>query len=360
MTTEDQRLAPLRARIDAIDAEILELLSKRAKAAQEVGHVKGDFVSPVFRPERERQVVANLSKLNQGPLHNDGIAAIWREVMSACRALEARQTIAYLGPVGTFSELAAHRFFGQSISGLPCASLDEVFKSVEKGAAQFGIVPVENSSEGAVSRTLDLLLDSPLHISGEVVLSIHHHLLTKSGSVDGITTVCAHAQALAQCQQWLSDHAPQLQRQAVSSNAEAARMAAADPSIAAIAGDSAQVAYGLQAVANQIQDDPHNRTRFVVVGNYQCQPTGNDQTALVLSVANKPGAVYSLLAPLAKHGVSMTRFESRPARKGTWEYHFYIDVAGHAEDANVAKALIELQDTAAFYKKLGSYPRALG
>ena len=359
MTTEDQRLAPLRARIDAIDAEILELLSKRAKAAQEVGHIKGDFVSPVFRPERERQVVANLVKLNQGPLHNDGIAAIWREVMSACRALEARQTIAYLGPVGTFSELAAQSYFGHSISGLPCASLDEVFKSVEKGAAQFGIVPVENSSEGAVSRTLDLLLDSPLHISGEVVLSIRHHLLTKSGSLDGVTTVCAHAQALAQCQQWLSVHAPQLQRQAVSSNAEAARMAAADPSIAAIAGDPAQVAYGLQVVASQIQDDPHNRTRFVVVGNYQCQPTGNDQTALVLSVANKPGAVYSLLAPLAKHGVSMTRFESRPARKGTWEYHFYIDVAGHAEDANVAKALMELHDTAAFYKKLGSYPRAL-
>jgi chorismate mutase / prephenate dehydratase len=322
MTTEDQRLAPLRARIDAIDAEILELLSKRAKAAQEVGHVKGDFVSPVFRPERERQVVANLIKLNQGPLQNDGIAAIWREVMSACRALEARQTIAYLGPVGTFSELAAQSYFGQSISGLPCASLDEVFKSVEKGAAQFGIVPVENSSEGAVSRTLDLLLDSPLHISGEVVLSIRHHLLTKSGSLDDVTTVCAHAQA--------------------------------------IAGDPAQVAYGLQAVASQIQDDPHNRTRFVVVGSYQCQPTGNDQTALVLSVANKPGAVYSLLAPLAKHGVSMTRFESRPARKGTWEYHFYIDVAGHADDANVAKALMELQDTAAFYKKLGSYPRALG
>lgn len=360
MTTEDQRLAPLRARIDAIDAEILELLSTRAKAAQEVGYVKGDFVSSVFRPERERQVVANLVKLNQGPLQDDGIAAIWREVMSACRALEARQTIAYLGPVGTFSELAAQTYFGHSITGLSCTSLDEVFKSVEKGAAQFGIVPVENSSEGAVSRTLDLLLDSPLHISGEVVLLIRHHLLTKSGTLDGVTTVCAHVQALAQCQQWLSVHVPQLQRQAVSSNAEAARMAAADPTVVAIAGDPAQVAYGLQAVASQIQDDPHNRTRFVVVGSYQCQPTGNDQTALVLSVANKPGAVHSLLAPLAKHGVSMTRFESRPARKGTWEYHFYIDVAGHADDVNVAKALVELQDTAAFYKKLGSYPRALG
>lgn len=358
MTTEDQRLAPLRARIDAIDAEILELLSKRAKAAQEVGHVKGDYVSPVFRPERERQVVSNLVKNNPGPLLEDGIAAIWGEIMSACRALEARQTIAYLGPVGTFSELAAQSYFGQSITGLACASLDEVFKSVEKGVAQFGVVPVENSSEGAISRTLDLLLDSPMQISGEVVLSIRHHLLTKSGSLDGVTTVCAHAQALAQCQQWLSVNAPKLNRQAVSSNAEAARMAAADPTIAAIAGDPAQVAYGLQAVASQIQDDSHNRTRFVVVGSYLCQATGNDQTSLVLSVANKPGAVHSLLAPLAKHGVSMTRFESRPARKGTWEYHFYIDVAGHTDDVNVAKALVELQATAAFYKKLGSYPRA--
>ena len=353
-------LPQLRTQIDALDRELLALLNRRAGLALEVGEIKRAEGSAVFRPDREAQVIAGLQGANPGPLKPPHIAVIWREVMSACRALEARQTIAYLGPVGTFSELAAQSYFGHSISGLPCASLDEVFKSVEKGAAQFGIVPVENSSEGAVSRTLDLLLDSPLHISGEVVLSIRHHLLTKSGSLDGVTTVCAHAQALAQCQQWLSVHAPQLQRQAVSSNAEAARMAAADPTIAAIAGDPAQVAYGLQAVASQIQDDPHNRTRFVVVGSYQCQPTGNDQTALVLSVANKPGAVHSLLAPLAKHGVSMTRFESRPARKGTWEYHFYIDVAGHAEDANVAKALIELQDTAAFYKKLGSYPRALG
>jgi chorismate mutase/prephenate dehydratase len=220
------------------------------------------------------------------------------------------------------------------------------------------VVPVENSSEGAISRTLDLLLDSPMRISGEVVLPIRHHLLTKSGKLDGVTTVCAHAQALAQCQQWLSVHTPQLKRQAVSSNAEAARMASIDPSLAAIAGDPAQEAYGLQAVAAQIQDDPHNRTRFVVVGTYECQPTGADQTSLVLSVDNQPGAVHRLLEPLAKHGVSMNRFESRPARKGTWEYHFYIDVAGHAEDAKVAKALEELKTTAAFYKNLGSYPHS--
>jgi chorismate mutase/prephenate dehydratase len=236
--------------------------------------------------------------------------------------------------------------------------LDEVFKAVEKGAAQFGVVPVENSSEGAISRTLDLLLDSPMRISGEVVLPIRHHLLTQSGSLDGVTTVCAHAQALAQCQQWLSSHAPHLKRQAVSSNAEAARMTANDPTLAAIAGDPAQEAYGLQAVAAQIQDDPHNRTRFVVVGTYECQPTGKDQTSLVLSVDNQPGAVHRLLEPLAKHGVSMNRLESRPARKGTWEYHFYIDVAGHTEDAKVAKALEELKTIAAFYKNLGSYPHS--
>ncbi len=356
MSTEEQRLAPLREKIDALDAQILDLLSQRAKAAQEVGHIKGGFATPVFRPERERQVIARLQDMNAGPLLSDGIAAIWREIMSACRALEARQTIAYLGPVGTFSEQAAHTYFGTSITGLPCNSLDEVFKAVEKGTAQFGVVPVENSSEGAISRTLDLLLDSPMQISGEVVLPIHHHLLTKSGSLDGVTTVCAHAQALAQCQQWLSQYAPQLKRQAVSSNAEAARMAADDSSLAAIAGDPAQVAYGLQASSLQIQDDPHNRTRFVVIGQYLCQPTGHDQTSLVLSVDNQPGAVHRLLAPLAKHAVSMNRFESRPARKGTWEYHFYIDIAGHADDAKVVKALEELQTIAAFYKKLGSYP----
>jgi chorismate mutase/prephenate dehydratase len=358
MSTEEQRLAPLREKIDSLDAKILDLLSQRAKAAQEVGHIKGGFSTPVFRPERERQVVAKLQEINQGPLLPDGIAAIWREVMSACRALEARQTIAYLGPAGTFSEQAAQNYFGHSIAGLPCNSLDEVFKAVEKGSAQFGIVPVENSSEGAISRTLDLLLDSPTHISGEVVLPIHHHLLSKSGNLDGVTTVCAHAQALAQCQQWLSQNAPQLKRQAVSSNAEAARLAANDPTLAAIAGDPAQLAYGLQVVTAQVQDDAHNRTRFVFIGSYECQPTGHDQTSLVLSVDNQPGAVYRLLAPLAKHGVSMNRFESRPARKGTWEYHFYIDIAGHAADPKVINALEELKEIAAFYKNLGSYPHS--
>ncbi len=358
MSNDDQRLAPLRAQIDAIDQELLELLSKRAEAAQAVGHIKNESSAPIFRPERETQVIQNVLQKNPGPLLPESVASIWREIMSACRALESKQTVAYLGPVGTFSEQAAHQFFGQSICSLPCASLDEVFKSVEKGAATFGVVPVENSSEGAVSRTLDLLLESSLQISGEIVLPIRHHLLTKTGTLDGVKTVCAHAQALAQCQQWLSVHAPQLQRQAVSSNAEAARMASQDPSIAAIAGEPAQLAYSLQIVSAQIQDDPNNRTRFVVIGQYACQACGHDQTSLVLSVANQPGAVHHLLGPLAKHGVSMTRFESRPARKGSWEYHFYIDIEGHTSDTKVATAITELKTIAAFFKNLGSYPRA--
>ncbi len=358
MSIEEQRLAPIRDKIDSLDFEILDLLSKRAQAAQEVGYIKSGFSLPVFRPEREHQVVTRLQEMNTGPLLSDGIAAIWREVMSACRALEGRQTIAYLGPVGTFSEQAAQTYFGHSIAGLPCNNIDEVFKVVEKGAAQFGVVPVESSSEGAISRTLDLLLDSPLHISGEVVLPIRHYLLAKSGKLDGVTTVCAHAQALAQCQQWLSKHAPQLKRQAVSSNAEAACMAARNPSNAAIAGNPAQIAYGLQAITSQIQDDPHNLTRFVVIGTYACQATGHDQTSLVLSVDNQPGAVYSLLESLVQHGISINHFESRPTRKSTREYHVYIDVAGHAEDEKVAEALAELKAIAVFYKNLGSYPHS--
>jgi chorismate mutase/prephenate dehydratase len=229
---------------------------------------------------------------------------------------------------------------------------------VDAGSADFGVAPVENSSEGAISRTLDLLLDTDLKITGEVALAIKHHLLTKSGTLDGVGRVLAHPQALAQCQRWLSNNAPKLDRQAVSSNGEAAKMASQDATVAAIAGDSAQQQYGLQAVQSQIQDDPHNRTRFVVVSHGSCQASGKDQTSVILSVNNKPGAVHQLLAPLAKHGVSMNRLESRPARRGTWEYFFYIDMDGHADDPKVAAALKELQAEAAFFKNLGSYPRS--
>jgi chorismate mutase/prephenate dehydratase len=355
----DDKLKPLREQIDAIDAQILDLLNRRARVAQEVGHVKAETNAPVFRPEREAQVLRSVAQRNPGPLVGNDVQTIFREIMSACRALERRVTVAYLGPVGTFTEQAAYQQFGHAIEALPCASIDEVFRATEAGTADFGVVPVENSSEGAVNRTLDLLLQTTLTISGELSIQVHHSLMTKTGAMAGVKRICAHSQALAQCQVWLNLNYPGIERQAVASNGEAARLASEDSSVAAIAGEFAGQKYNLQVVKAHIQDDPHNRTRFVVIGRLHTTPSGKDQTSLVLSVPNKAGAVYSLLAPLAAHGVSMTRFESRPARMGTWEYYFYVDLEGHAHDDKVAKTLVELKQNAAFFKLLGSYPCGL-
>lgn len=354
----DDKLKPLRDQIDSIDAQLITLLNQRARVAQQVGHIKAESNAPVFRPEREAQVLARVAEHNHGPLASADLKSIFREVMSACRALEKRVAVAYLGPAGTYSEQAVWQQFGQAVEGLPCVSIDEIFRSVEAGTAEFGVVPVENSTEGAVNRTLDLLMRTTLSISGEVALPVHHSLITRTGTMDGIRFICAHSQALAQCQAWLNEHYPQLERRAVASNGEAARMAAEQADVAAIAGDMAARRYQLAIAHAHIQDDPHNRTRFFVIGTLQPGPSGCDQTSLLLSVPNQSGAVYELLAPLARHGVSMTRFESRPARTGRWEYFFFVDVEGHAEDAKVAEALAELQTQAAFFKLLGSYPHA--
>ncbi len=354
----DDKLKPLRDQIDAIDAQLISLLNQRAGVAQQVGHIKAETNAPVFRPEREAQVLARVAERNHGPLASSDLQSIFREVMSACRALEKRITVAYLGPAGTYSEQAVWQQFGQAVEGLPCVSIDEIFRSVEAGTAEFGVVPVENSTEGTVNRTLDLLMRTTLSISGEVALPVQHSLMTLTGTMDSVTRICAHSQALAQCQAWLNEHYPQLERRAVASNGEAARMASEEPGVAAIAGDMAARRYSLAIAHAHIQDDPHNRTRFFVVGTLQPGPSGRDQTSLLLSVPNKSGAVYELLAPLARHGVSMTRFESRPARTGRWEYFFFVDIEGHAHDAKVAEALAELQTQAAFFKVLGSYPHA--
>ena len=355
----NDKLLPLREQIDAIDAQILELLSRRGKIAQEVGHVKAETNAPVFRPEREAQVLRGVAERNPGPLKDRDVQTIFREIMSSCRALEKRVTVAYLGPSGTFSEQAVYQQFGSAIETLPCVSIDEVFRATEAGTADFGVVPVENSSEGAINRTLDLLLGTTTVISGEISIPVHHSLMTRTGSMDGVTVVCAHSQALAQCQVWLNLHHPGIERRAVASNAEAAILASQDPTVAAIASEMAGEQYQLGVVQAHIQDDPHNRTRFAVIGSLETGPSGRDHTAIVLAVPNKAGAVYNLLAPLAKHGVSMTRFESRPARIGTWEYYFYVDIEGHVRDAAVARALDELKDNAAFFKVLGSYPQSL-
>jgi chorismate mutase / prephenate dehydratase len=313
----------------------------------------------VYRPEREAQVIAGLQAANAGPLRSENVAHIWREIMAACRSIEARQRVAYLGPAGTFSEQAALQFFGSSIEHVPCVSIDEVFRATAVGSADFGVVPMENSSEGVVSRSLDLFLSSPLHIVGESSLLVRHQLLRQTPSLEGIEAVYAHPQALAQCQGWLSLHLPQADRRAATSNAEGARIATTNPAFAGIASERAASQFGLHIAAHAIQDDAHNRTRFAVVclpaACSPPQPSGRDCTSLVISVPNRPGAVHDLLVPLKEEGVSMTRFESRPARSGQWEYYFFIDLAGHANDKNVAAALARLKEMCAFFKLLGSY-----
>jgi chorismate mutase/prephenate dehydratase len=354
----DDRLKPLRDAIDAVDRKLVELLNERARLAAEVGRVKQENNAPVYRPEREAEVLDKVGTLSKGPLAAQTVQAVYREVIAACRALERPITVAYLGPPGTFSELALRKQFGAGVVASPCGSIDEVVRDVEASTTDYGVVPVENSTEGSITRTLDLLLATPLSIIAEVSMPVHHNLLSKSGTMNDVVRVCAHAQALAQCVNWLNQHHPSLPRISVASNAEAARMAADDATVAAIASESAAGRYGLQTAAAHIQDDPGNRTRFVVLGKQGTTPTGRDKTSLILSVPNKAGAVYQMLTPLAQHGVSMTRFESRPAKSGAWEYWFYVDIEGHERDPRIAIALAELRERCAFFKSLGSYPIA--
>ena len=352
-------LADLRVQIDALDRELLILLNRRARVAEQVGEIKKRDGTPFLRPDRVAKVIEQIQQANTGPLKDAHIAAVWREIMSACLALESPVRVAYLGPAGTFSEQAALQFFGSSIEHIPCTSIDEVFRATASGSAGYGVVPVENSTEGVVSRSLDLFLNSPLHIVGETSLMVRHNLLRLSNSMDGIEAVYAHPQALAQCQAWLTTHLPNAVRHAASSNAEGARLASTNPAWAGIASERAGTQFGLHTAAHGIQDDAFNRTRFAVVCLPQTLPappaSGKDCISLVVSVTNRPGAVHDILVPLKNHGVSMTRFESRPARSGQWEYYFYIDLQGHPSQTHVQAALAELQQLCAFYKVLGTY-----
>lgn len=348
-------LKRFRDEIDQIDTELLKLISRRAVLAQTIGHYKS---GTVLRPEREAQIVRRMQELNSGPLSAEAVEQLYTEIMSQCRALEAPVSVAYLGPAGTFSEAAVVKRFGHASMGVACASIDEVFRATETGRVDYGIVPVENSTEGAVGRTLDLLLQSPLKICGEVMLPVHQCLLSAAQDVSYITRVYSHPQSLGQCQNWLNAHLPNAERIAVASNAEAARMAAGEADSAAIAGRQAAARFELPILFADIEDDPRNTTRFLVLGSQDVAPSGKDKTSLVLSTANRPGAMHDLLAPLARNSVSMTKLESRPARSGLWEYAFFIDIEGHQQDAPVVAALTELQQVAAGVKVLGSYPLA--
>lgn len=351
----DDELSKLRQEIDALDAEMLAKLSRRAAVAHRIGEIKQ---GNIYRPEREAQVLRRLAEINPGPLPAAAVQRIFREIMSACLALEQPLGVAFLGPAGTFSEAAARKHFGSGPGFQPVSSIDDVFRAVEAGNADYGVVPVENSTEGAVGRTQDLLLSSPVRVCGEVKLPVHQNLLSRAGGLGAVRRVYSHAQSLAQCQQWLNRYLPEVPRTPVSSNAEAARLAAEDPDAAALAGDAAGELYGLTTLAARVEDDPNNTTRFLVIANHDAGPSGRDKTSLVCSTPNRPGAMHALLEPLARHGVSMTKLQSRPARSGLWEYVFYIDIEGHQAEAEVAAALAELRDRAAFLKILGSYPAA--
>ena len=350
-------IAKHRAAIDALDDRIVALLNERAARAVAIGKLKTN--GGAYRPEREAEILRRVAGGNRGPLPNEGLVRLFTEIVSACRSLEQPLAVAYLGPQGTFSEMALGKQFGASVGALPCNSIDEVFRAAETGGAQYAVVPVENSTEGAIGRTLDLLLATPLKICAEVVLRVQQNLMAKRTSMKTIRRVYSHPQSLAQCQGWLSRQLPHAERVPAASNAEAARIAAKQAGAAAIGPEIAAERYGLKLLARSIEDDPNNKTRFLVLGTHDAGPSGSDRTSLAMTAHNRPGAVHDLVAPFAVHGVSMTRFESRPARTGQWEYYFYVDIEGHRQDPKVAKALDELRAKAPFVKIFGSYPAAV-
>jgi chorismate mutase/prephenate dehydratase len=353
----ENELRKLRDQIDAIDDQLLQLVSQRAKLAHTIGEVKGG--GPIYRPEREAQVLRRLIDLNPGPLPDESVTAVFRTVMSHCRTLEKALSVAFLGPLGSYSEEAASKQFGGLSNPVQCGSIDEVFRLVEGGRVDYGVVPVENSTEGAIGRTLDLLMQTSLNICGEVALPVHHNLISKQTDKASIRRVYAHAQSLAQCHEWLNQHLPNAERQAVASNSEAARLASLEEGAAAIASRRAAELFELNVLAESIEDDPRNTTRFLVLATHDVAPSGQDKTSLAMSTRNVPGAVVKLLEPLAASGVSMTKLESRPSHTGMWEYVFFVDMEGHRQDEKVARALVELGKQAAFIKVLGSYPVAV-
>ena len=353
------RLQGVRDRIDAVDSEILRLISERGRLAQEVARIKraAGEQEDFYRPEREQQVLRRLQQLNQGPLSEETVTRLFREVMSACLALQQPLRVGFLGPEGTFTQAAALKQFGHDVHLQPLNSIDTVFKEVESGDIHYGVVPVENSTEGVVNHTLDCFLNSPLQIVGEVELRIQHHLVSRHGTRAEIQRVYSHPQGLAQCRTWLDVNLPAAERITVSSTAEAARLAASEQGAAAIASEAAADMYGLNRLAESIEDQTGNTTRFLVIGRQSPPPTGDDKTSLVVSRIDQPGGLVKLLQPLSKHRINMTRLDARPSRQGVWDYAFFIDLLGHAEDGNVQEALQAMREQSSLFRILGSYPR---
>jgi chorismate mutase / prephenate dehydratase len=365
-TNGSEDLTALRAKIDSADEQIQQLINARARYAQEVAVAKNTDgpdggSTAFFRPEREAQVLRAVVKRNQGPLSDVEMTRLFREIMSACLAQEEPLKIGYLGPEGTFTQSAVYKHFGHSVRALPLATIDEVFHEVEAGSADFGVVPIENSTAGSVNHTLDSFLMSPLKICGELELRIRQHLLGNMAGLDKVVRICAHPQSLAQCRAWLKEYLDGVEQVEVASNAEGARRARDEAGTAAIAGDAAAEVYGLSKLIADIEDHPDNTTRFLVIGRELFSSSGDDRTTLLVSTAStdNSGSLHNLLAPLSEYGINMTRIESRPSRRKKWHYVFFIDIEGHVEDESVAAALKELEKNAQLFRVLGSYPKAI-
>ncbi len=359
-------LEQIRRRIDEIDAGLHDLINQRARLAQQVGiskHASGHTVD-FYRPEREAQVLRlalERNRQSRGPLSDEEVLRLFREIMSACLAQQEPLKIAFLGPEGTFTQQAVLKHFGHSMRALPLTSIEEVFREVESDTADFGVVPIENSSEGTVNNTLDMFLTSPLGICGEVELRIHQNLMGRMASLAEVQRICAHPQALAQCRGWLAEHMPGIERIPAASNAEGARRARDEEGTAAIASSAAAEVYGLNMLVPEIEDRPDNATRFLVIGRKAFPSSGDDKTTLLVSAAHTdaPGALFRLLEPFSRHRISMTRIESRPSRRRKWDYVFFIDLEGHADQEPLATALSELKGQASLFRILGSYPKAV-
>ncbi len=359
--SQEEELKKIRDRIDDIDRQLMELISARAQCAQEVAEVKrrhGDNTT-FYRPEREAQILRHIQRENPGPLDDEEMARLFREIMSACLAAEERQKIAYFGPAGSFTQMAALKHFGHSIDTLPLNAINEVFREVESKSCAYGVVPIENSTEGVVNHTLDSFLESSLKICGEVEIRIHQHLMSRCTELSQIERIYSHPQSLAQCREWLDTHLPHAERINASNNAEAARRAAEESGAAAIAGEAAAELYGLDILAHNVEDNPNNTTRFLVIGHQEVPPSGDDKTSLLISAQNRPGALYHILSPFAENSVSLTRIESRPSHCVNWEYVFFLDLQGHVSEPGIQKALASLEETADLVRVLGSYPKAV-
>ncbi|MEZ5598689.1 MAG: prephenate dehydratase [Pseudomonadales bacterium] len=361
MSGDNRDLEPLRQRIDAIDRQLVQLLNERAQCALDVGHIKqqqaGETAAFFYRPERVAQILDKLKAINPGPLSHADLAHLYREILSCCLNLEQPMTVAYLGPAGTYTQAATVKQFGHFVRTVPMISIDEVFREVEAGAVHYGVVPVENSTEGMVNHTLDCFMTSALRICAEVELPIHQCLMQR-GDDTSFDEILSHAQSLAQCRSWLDQHHPNVTRTVVASNGEAARLVAEQHGKAAVAGEAAAELYGLRIVARNIEDQPDNKTRFLIIGKQEVGPSGRDKTSILVSTRNEPGALFRVLEPLQKQGISLTRIETRPARAGNWSYVFFIDFDGHATDAPVRAALDAVRDVALAVRVLGSYPQA--